>query len=64
MSDLKSLLDAFPEDVAVFVQSDYLTPKLEEALWDHYFSNGSIVNYNCDASGYLAERLADELGLV
>jgi hypothetical protein len=32
-------------------------------VWDYLFSNGSIHNYNMDASEYCAERLADELGM-
>ena len=36
---------------------------LESDVCDYLFSNGSIRNYNMDASEYCAERLVDELGM-
>ena len=37
---------------------------LESDLYDYYFNQGDIKNYNADASEYIADRLADELGLA
>lgn len=37
---------------------------LESDLYDYYFNQGDIRNYDADASEYVAGRLADELGLA
>lgn len=62
-SSLDRILAAHPEAVENFKQGGDLDYDLESDLWDYYFNNGEIRNYNADASEFISQRLADELGL-
>ena len=57
------ILSKYPREVEVFKQGGELDYDLESDLWDYYFNRGDIRNYDADASEYIAQRLADELGL-
>ena len=63
-NELGSILAAYPDEVKHFKQGGDLDYDLESALWDYYFSRGDIKNYNADASEYIAQQLAGELGLT
>lgn len=61
---LDYIVKAHAEAVEHFKNGGDMTYDLESDLWDHYFNEGDIRNYNADAGEFLAERLADYLGLV
>lgn len=63
-TSLDKLLAHYPEEVEHFKQGGDLDYDLESALWDHYFNSGEIRNYDADASEWIAQRLADELGVA
>jgi len=60
---IDQILARFPREVEQFKQGGELDADLEEALWDYHYSRGTIRNYNADASEYIAQDLADHLGL-
>ena len=62
-STMQQILASFPEEVEHFRKGGELDYDLESALWEYYFNNGDIKNYNADASEFISQRLADELGL-
>ena len=62
-SSFERILAAHPEAVENFKQGGDLDYDLESDLWDYYFDNGEIRNYDADASEFISQRLADELGL-
>ena len=62
-SSIERILAAHPEAVENFKQGGNLDYDLESDLWEYYFNNGEIRNYNADASEFISQRLADELGL-
>jgi hypothetical protein len=35
--------------------------ELDEAIWDYYFNNGTIKNYNCTDVSSLYEQFLDEV---
>ena len=62
-SGLDQLLAKFPKSVAAFKAGGDLDYDLESALWDYYFDRGDIKNYDADASEWIANQLADHLGM-
>jgi hypothetical protein len=61
--DIDRILANFPREVKRFKQGGELDRDLEEALWDYHYNIGNIRNYNADASAFIAQDLADHLGL-
>lgn len=60
MSGIRTILENHPEECKAFLSGSgsYL---MDEIIWDYYYDNGTIRNYNCvDVSG-LYEQFADEL---
>ena len=62
-SSIERILAAHPEAVENFKQGGDLDYDLESDLWDYYFNKGDIRNYDADASEFISQSLADELGL-
>jgi tetratricopeptide (TPR) repeat protein len=62
-SGLDAILARYPEAVEDFKQGGELDYDLESDLWDYYFNNGDIRNYDADASEYIGQQLADYLGV-
>jgi hypothetical protein len=62
--DIDRILANFPREVKAFKQGGELDRDLEEALWDYHYNLGTIRNYNSDASAYIAQDLADHLGIA
>jgi len=62
-SSIERILAAHPEAVENFKQGGDLDYDLESDLWEYYFNNGEIRNYDADSSEFISQRLADELGL-
>jgi hypothetical protein len=62
-SSIERILAAHPEAVENFKQGGDLDYDLESDLWEYYYNNGEIRNYDADASEFISQRLADELGL-
>jgi Skp family chaperone for outer membrane proteins len=62
-SSIEGILAAHPEAVENFKQGGDLDYDLESDLWDYYFNNGDIRNYDADATEFISQSLADELGL-
>ncbi len=62
-SSLDSILARHADAVEEFKKGGDMGYDLESDLWDYYFSQGDIRNYDADASEWLTQRLADELGL-
>lgn len=62
-SSIERILAAHPEAVENFKQGGDLDYDLESDLWEYYFNNGEIRNYDADPSKFISQRLADELGL-
>jgi hypothetical protein len=60
---IDQILARFPREVEQFKQGGELDLDLEEALWDYHYDRGTIRNYNADASEYIAQDLADHLGI-
>lgn len=63
LTEIDEVLERHPGAVDYFKQGGELSNDLESDLWDYYFLRGDIRNYNADASEYIAERLADYLGI-
>lgn len=62
-SGLDKILAKHGDAVEHFKQGGELDHDLESDLWDYYFNKGDIRNYDADASEYIAQQLADELGV-
>ena len=62
-SGLDAILARYPEAVEDFKQGGDLDYDLESDLWDYYFNNGDIRNYDADASEYIGQQLVDYLGV-
>jgi hypothetical protein len=62
-SSIERILAAHPEAVENFKQGGDLDYDLESDLWEYYYNNGEIRNYDADASEFISQSLADELGL-
>ena len=62
-SGLDNILAKHGDAVEHFKQGGELDHDLESDLWDYYFNKGDIRNYDADASEYIAQQLADELGV-
>jgi hypothetical protein len=60
---LDYILNQHPEAVDSFKQGGEITYDLESDLWDYHFLRGDIRNYDADASQYIAEQLANHLGV-
>ena len=60
---LKAILQLHSEAVDSFKQGGEITYDLESDLWDYHFIRGDIRNYDADASPYIAEQLANHLGV-
>ena len=63
-SELDNILSHYAKEVDHFRQGGDLDYDLESALWEYHFNRGDIRNYDADASEYIAQQLADELGLT
>jgi len=61
--NLDRLLSHYPKEVEHFKQGGELDRDLQDALWDYYFTNGEIRNYDADAGEFIADRLAYHLGI-
>lgn len=61
--NLAGILARHADAVEEFKQGGDISYDLESDLWDYYFSQGDIRNYDADASEWIAEKLADYLGL-
>lgn len=62
-STLDHILAKHADAVDSFKQGGDLDYDLESDLWDYYFTRGDIKNYDADASEYIAQQLADYLGI-
>lgn len=60
---LAGILARHADAVEEFKKGGDMGYDLESDLWDYYFSRGDIRNYDADASEWLTQQLADELGL-
>lgn len=63
-SELDNILSHYAKEVEHFRQGGDLDYDLESALWEYHFNRGDIRNYNADATEYITQQLADELGLT
>ena len=61
--NLDQLLSHYPKEVEHFKAHGELDRDLQDVLWDYYFTNGEIRNYDADASEFIADRLAYHLGI-
>jgi len=60
---IDAILAQHPKAVEIFRQGGDLDYDLESDLWDYYFNQGDIKNYDADASEYIGQQLADYLGI-
>lgn len=60
---IDAILARYPDAVENFKQGGDLDYDLESDLYDYYFNRGDIKNYDADASEFISQQLADELGL-
>lgn len=60
---IDAILAKHPKAVEIFKQGGDMDYDLESDLWDYYFNQGDIKNYDADASEYLGQQLADHLGI-
>jgi hypothetical protein len=60
---LDDVLARHSDAVEAFRQGGDMDYDLESDLWDYYFTNGDIRNYDADASEFLSQKLADYLGV-
>lgn len=60
-STLDDVLAQYPEEVERFKQGADLDYDLESALWEYFFNQGDIRNYDADATEYITQQLADHL---
>jgi hypothetical protein len=60
---LNYILNQHSKAVDSFKQGGELTYDLESDLWEYHFLRGDIRNYDADASEYIAEQLAQHLGV-
>ena len=60
---LDDVLARHSDAVEAFRQGGDMDYDLESDLWDYYFNNGDIKNYDADASEFLSQKLADHLGI-
>jgi len=60
---IDAILAQHPEAVENFKQGGDMDYDLQSDLWDYYFSQGDIKNYDADASEYIGQQLADYLGI-
>lgn len=63
LTAMDHILQHHPKAVDDFKQGGEISYDLESDLWDYYFLRGDIRNYNADASEYIAEQLAQHLGV-
>jgi hypothetical protein len=61
--DLSKIIQGHADAVEHFKQGGEMDYDLESDLWDYYFSRGVIRNYDADASEFIAQRLAEYLGI-
>ena len=61
--ELENIISANQQAVENFKHGGELDYDLESDLWEYYFNKGEIKNYNADASEFIAQRFAEELGL-
>ena len=60
---IDAILAQHPEAVEHFKQGGDMDYDLQSDLWDYYFNQGDIKNYDADASEYIGQQLADYLGI-
>lgn len=60
---LQAILEAHKESVEAFKNGGELDQDLESDLWDYHFNRGTIRNYGCDASAFIADHLSGYLGV-
>jgi hypothetical protein len=60
---IDSILAKHHDAVENFKQGGDMGYDLESDLWDYYFTNGDIKNYDADASEFITMQLADYLGI-
>jgi hypothetical protein len=63
MSDMDRIIARHHDAVENFKDGGELGYDLESDLWEYYFDNGQIKNYDADAGETIAELFADYLGL-
>ena len=61
MDTMDDVLARFPDQVERFKQGADLDYDLESALWEYFFNQGDIRNYDADASEFISTQLADHL---
>ena len=61
---MNHILERHAQAVEDFKNGGDMDYDLESDLWDYYFNKGDIRNYDADASEWLSERLAEELGIA
>lgn len=60
---IDAILAQHPKAVEIFRKGGDMDYDLESDLWDYYFNQGDIKNYDADASEYIGQKLADHLGI-
>ena len=60
---IDAILAQHPEAVEHFKQGGDMDYDLESDLWEYYFNQGDIKNYDADASEFIGQQLADYLGV-
>ena len=60
---LDDVIARHKDAVENFKQGGDMGYDLESDLWDYYFTNGEIRNYDADASEFISTSLADYLGI-
>lgn len=63
LDTMSKVLERHPEAVASFKMGGDMTYDLEADLWEYHFLNGDIRNYDADHSEFIAQRLAEHLGV-
>jgi hypothetical protein len=61
---IDAILAQHPDAVENFKQRGDMDYDLQSDLWDYYFNQGDIKNYDADASEYIGQQLADYLGVA
>jgi hypothetical protein len=60
---IDAILAQHPKAVEIFRKGGDMDYDLKSDLWDYYFNQGDIRNYDADASEYIGQQLADHLGI-
>ena len=59
MSAIKTIIENNPEMIKAFLSGEG-SYEMDEIIWDYYYDQGRITNYNCtDVSGLYEEFVAE-----